>query len=332
MKRLILFMILILFFIDSISALTIKIGSIAPARSPWDKALREMSREWKRISNGKIRVKIYPGGIAGSEKAMIRKMKIGILGGAVLTNRGITSIYPDFYVLGIPLLIQSEAELNYVTDRMNPYFAKKIEEKGYKVLIWSMAGWVQFFSKRKMIYPKDLKKHKLSFTTGEPEMEQAWKRNGYQVIPNELKDMMMALQSGMITAFYLPPLVAASGQYFALAPNMLELKVAPLYGGIVVSNRIWNRIPDNIKDQLLEAGRKISSKLSVQIKELEKKAVNTMIENGLKINNVNPEIKNEWFGESIKSTNYLVGKAFSKDIYDEVKKYLDEFRKKKTDK
>ena len=76
-----------MFLLNMVYPLTIKVGSIAPARSPWDKALRELGREWKKISNGSIRLKIYPGGIAGSEKAMIRKMKIGTLGGAVFTNR-----------------------------------------------------------------------------------------------------------------------------------------------------------------------------------------------------------------------------------------------------
>ncbi len=327
MKR-ILFLVIFIFLINTIFPITIKIGSIAPARSPWDKALRELGREWKRISNGKIRLKIYPGGIAGSEKAMIRKMKIGILGGAVFTNRGITNIYPDFYVLGIPLLIQSEEELNYITAKLNPYFDEKIEERGYKVLIWSMAGWVQFFSKNPIYTPDDLKKHKLSFATGEPKMEQSWKRSGYQVIPNELKDMMMGLQSGMVDAFYLPPLIAASGQYFALAPNMASIKVAPLYGGIVLSKKVWDKVPDNLKDELLAAGRKISLKLSVDIEKLEKDAIKTMVENGLKINVLNKEMRKKWHTESDKSVKHLLGKAFSKEIYDKLQKCLNEFRKK----
>ncbi len=322
------FIIIFVFLLQTLYPLTIKIGSIAPTRSPWDKALRELGREWKKISNGSIKIKVYPGGIAGSEKSMIKKMKIGTLGGAVFTNRGITSIYPDFYVLGIPLFIQSNEELKYVTDRMNSYFEKKIEEKGYKVLIWSMAGWVQFFSKNPIITPDDLKKHKLSFTTGEPKMEQAWKRSGYHVIPNELKDLMMGLQSGMVDAFYLPALVAASGQYFALAPNMATIKVAPLYGGIVLSNRVWRKIPETLKVKLLEAGRKISLKLNKQIKILEKDAIDTMVSNGLKINTVNNDIKNKWYKESEKSVEYLKDKAFSTEIYLKIKLYLDEFRKK----
>ena len=51
----------------AVNALTIKLGSIAPNGSPWDNALRKMAAEWASLSNGKVKLKIYPGGIAGDE-------------------------------------------------------------------------------------------------------------------------------------------------------------------------------------------------------------------------------------------------------------------------
>ncbi|MCK5223002.1 MAG: TRAP transporter substrate-binding protein DctP, partial [Candidatus Aminicenantes bacterium] len=123
-------LIIILMLAQPLISVTIEIGSIAPAKSPWDKALRELGREWKAISGGQINVKIYPGGIAGSEEDMIRKMKVGILGGAVFSNRGLTKIYSDFYVLNLPFTFNSEKEFLYVADGMNPVFEEGIKKKG----------------------------------------------------------------------------------------------------------------------------------------------------------------------------------------------------------
>jgi len=53
-----------------------------------------------------------------------------------------------------------------------------------------------------------------------------------------------------------------------------------------------------------------------------------MVKNGLKINIISKDIKKLWHVESNKSVDYLLGKAFSKDIYEKVKKYLNEFRQK----
>ena len=72
-------------------ALTIKLGSLAPAGSPWELGLKRVAAEWERISGGTVSVKIYSGGVAGDEPDMVRKIRIGTLnaGGYDLTARAI---------------------------------------------------------------------------------------------------------------------------------------------------------------------------------------------------------------------------------------------------
>jgi len=312
-------------------ALTIKIGSIAPDRSPWDRGLEELGREWHRITNGEVQLKIYPGGIAGSESDMIRKMRMGILGGAGLTNIGMTHVYPEISVLNIPFQFHSEEEFKYVMEKMRSRFEKGIEEKGYKLIIWTLSGWVNLFTKDPVFYPDDLKKHKISFSTGSPETEQAWKKMGYQIIPNDLKDLLMALQSGMVDAFYLPPLIAGSGQYFPLAPNMCSMKIAPLTGGILLTNRVWSRIPDKYKKPMLDVTYKLSGNLLSRIENLERETLDTMKEHGLVINQVPKDAIQKWREAPEKGVEYLIGKDFSKKIFEELQNYLIEYRKKHGD-
>jgi TRAP-type C4-dicarboxylate transport system substrate-binding protein len=316
----------------SAHAVIIKLGTIAPLRSPWVKELKLLGAEWAKITNGAVTVKIYAGGIAGSEDDMVRKIRMGILGGAVFTNIGITHIHPDVYALNIPFFLDSEEELDYILANMKPYFEKEIENKGFKVIAWSKAGWIYFFSKHPVLYPQDLKKHKLSFSTGSPEWEQAWKQSGFHVVPNELKDLMMALQSGMVDAFYLSPLLAASGQYFPAAPNMCPLKIAPLMGGMVFSKKIWDRIPGQYKEKMLALAREMANRLYQETIELEKEAVEEMKKHGLKINPVPADALAKWRASSSKGMDALIDKAFSNDVYERLKKHLEEFRQKRPDK
>jgi TRAP-type C4-dicarboxylate transport system substrate-binding protein len=327
-KQLILILIIVSVLTLPAYSLTIKIGSIAPARSPWDKALRELGREWAKITGGKVKLKIYPGGIAGNQDDVIRKMRMGILGGALMVNRGFTKLYRDVYALNIPFLITSEDELNYVLDKLKPFYEKAIEKKGFKVVILTRAGFFHFFTKDPVRYPKDMKKHKLSFTSNEPQMEQAWKKSGYHVVPNDLNDLMMALQSGMVTAFYLPPLLAGSGQYFPLAPHMCSQPIAPMVGGIVLTKRTWEKIPGKYKKEIMHACVGLAERLYKKTAELEKEAVEEMIKHGLKIIDFPPGAIEKWREASDKGMNELIGKVFSKEVYDLLLHHLEEFRKK----
>jgi len=311
------------------AATVIKIGSIAPSRSPWDKALNEVAADWERISNGTVQVKIYAGSIAGNELDMIRKMRLGTLNGAVLSNMGMIKINRDLFVLSAPFLTDSEQEFQYVFEKMKPVFQKQIEEKGFKILLWTQAGWAYFFTKDKVLYPEDMKKYKISFTADEPEMEQAWKKMGYEVIPNDLKDMMMALQSGMVNAFYLPPLLAGSGQYFALAPHMLALRLAPLVGGLVLTDKAWESIPGQYREPMVQSVQKAARGLLQSTSDLENEALQAMKENGLIIDEPPADALEKWRAAASIGMDELTGKAFSREIYDQVLSIIQEFRQKR---
>lgn len=285
-----------------------------------------MGMEWEKITSGKIKLKIYPGGIAGNEKDMIRKIKIGILGGACLTNAGINNLCPDTCVLNIPFLFNNDEEFNFVLEHLRLDFEKKIEKKGLKVIFCCMLGWVYFFSKDPVLIPDDLKQHRLSFTSGIRYEEDVWKQAGYYVVQTELKDLHMALKSGMVSAFYLPPLVAASGQYFGVASYMCDLKIAPVICGIVFSKMIWNKIPGQFKEPMLRITSNLANKLQQETKRLEKESIQQMLKHGLIINQIKDGATTKWKEAAEKGIESLTGRVFSEEIYHEVLDYLAGYR------
>ena len=307
-------------------AVVIKIGSVAPSRSPWDKALERVALEWERISNGTVVVKIYPGGIAGSEADMIRKMRLGVLQGGVFTTMGLSKIERSVTALNIPLLFHSPEEFSAVFDKMKPFFEEKIESRGFKVILWTLAGWVQFFTKQPVAYPDDLKKLKMSVTDSDPEIEQVWKKMGYQVVSGDFKDLMVQLQSGAVTAAYMPPLLAGSGQYFAVVPHMLSLRLAPLVGGLILSDKAWASIPADLRQALLTAVVDASRGLYEETMALEADAIKMMKENGLVVHDPPAEALPKWREAAAQGVSELIGPSFSKETYDRIVGYLQEFR------
>ena len=107
---------------------------------------------------------------------------------------------------------------------------------------------------------------------------------GFRVVPMDINDFIMGLQSGMIDAFYNAPMAAASYQWFALAPNMMDLKLSPVIGGIIISERAWKKIPDEFHAEMIEAAREMSAGFYSEALQLEERAVGVMLDNGLQIN------------------------------------------------
>jgi TRAP-type C4-dicarboxylate transport system substrate-binding protein len=308
------------------SGLTVKLGSLAPSGSPWDKGLNRLGAEWEKASNGSVSLKIYPGGIVGDEADMIRKMRIGQLNAAGMTGIGLCRIFPDIITVQLPLFVRNNAELAYVLDKIKPAFANELEKRGFKVIIWSFVGWVHFFSKNPVVTPDDLKKQKLFIWAGDADALQIWKESGFHVIPLTPTDIMPSLQSGMIDAFSTTPLSAASYQWFGLAKNMCEMKWAPLIGGIVVSTATWSKIPADVAAKLENVAQQIGNDMQADILKSDEAAMTIMKKNGLIVNPVPPSVEKVWQTTVESSIAKGLLKNTAKDLFETVKKYLNDYR------
>ena len=306
-------------------ALTIKLGSLAPAGSPWELGLKRVAAEWERISGGVVTVKIYSGGVAGDEPDMVRKIRIGTLNAALITVSGLQGIFKGVKTLSYPLLLHDDDELAWVLDKMKPFFDTELQKRGFKPVMWSPGGWVYFFSRAPVRMPDDLRKQKLWVWSGDPDEIQAYQSAGFQTVILASTDLMTSLQGGMVDALVASPLVAASSQWFGIAGNMSALKLGPLWGAAVVSTKTWAEVPADMQPKLIEAARKVFDSLMPDLVKADGEAIAVMQKYGLKINAVTPEAEAAWSAVLSKTFSGLVGKMYDRDSFLMAKKYLGEY-------
>ena len=309
------------------SAQVIKLGTIAPEGSPWLDAIRGMADEWKAATGGKIEFRIYPGGVVGDDPDMVRKMRIGQLQAAALSNTGLYDIAHEMQALQMPMMLTSYEELDYVRDRMAPKLEAILEAKGFKVLNWGDAGWIHFFSQQPLLRPDDLKPMKLWVWAGYPAYVEAWKDGGFHPVELASTDILTGLQAGLINAFPAPPLLALANQWFGVAKQMCDVKWAPAIGATVITMKSWMAIDPAIREKLLASSRAAGLRLQGQVRKLDDEAIAAMQKRGLVVNHVSPEGVAEFERIAVESAYpKLIGNVVPADIVAEVKKLRDEFR------
>jgi len=53
----------------------IKLATVVPENSIWDKNLKQMGDEWKDATGGRFTVTVFSGGTQGDEQTVLRKMR-----------------------------------------------------------------------------------------------------------------------------------------------------------------------------------------------------------------------------------------------------------------
>lgn len=277
------------------AAVTVKLASLAPDGSVWDLAIEEMGAEWDKATGGRVRLRVYPGGVAGDEPDVVRKMRIGQLQAAALTVGGLTEIDDAFRVFAIPMFFDSYEELYYVIEQMTPELSKRLEDKGYVLLNWAHAGWIHLFSTGPVTSLEQLKTTKLFVGAGDDRAVQWWKSNGYRPVPLATTDILTGLQTGMIEALPSPPLAALLLQWYKQAPYMLDIGLAPLVGGTIVQKRVWDRIDEADRRSLLEAAAELGETLEREVPGQDRESVAEMAKRGLTVVHVDDPARLEAF-------------------------------------
>ncbi len=307
------------------SAQTIKMGTVAPEGSPWHEALLEMGQEWKEISGGKVKLRIYPGGVAGDEPDMMRKMRIGQLHAGALTSMGFITTVPDIEVLTFPMQMDTDAQVDAVIARVGPELERQLEAKGFKVLTWTSSGWVHFYSREPAVSAEDLRRLKLFFWGSDTVYTRLLKNLGFHPVSLSVTDLLTSLQTGLVDMFAAPPVAALSFQWFGLAKNMSTMRWQPMPNLVVLSMKQWNRIPEAMRPELEASARRIGAKLQIRSRELEQEAIEAMKKHGLVVHEAPEEVVQE-FRDLVEThaVPEFIGKRISHSMYEELQTALRE--------
>lgn len=309
---------------DSAQTVALKLASVVPENSIWDKNLKQMAADWTQSTAGRVTVAIFAGGSQGDEPTVLRKMRVDALQAASLTGVGLGTIDPAFNVFDIPFFFSSYDELNAVTQALTPAIRSRVEAKGFVLLNWGHGGWTQVFTRRPVRTLDDLKKTKLYTSAGNDRMVQWFKANGFEPRAMAMTDIMTGLTTGMIDGLPTPPLAALMFQWYRQTPYMLDIGLAPVVGATIVTRKAWNAIGDADRPKLLAAAAQVQERLQNDVPNQDAAAVTEMTKRGLTVTSASGP---EWRAEADALARTLRGDMVPPDMFDLAVKARDGYRR-----
>ncbi len=305
----------------------IKIATLAPEGSTWIEIFNDLNAELKTATNNGVQLKIYPGGVLGNEKDMIRKMFVGQIHGALLTSAGLSTIFDEMDVFQIPFLFNTYDEVDHVLKKMDGFFKKGFADKGYILPSWSEGGFIRMMSTRPITSLDDLKKAKVWTWEDAPMAKAIFYEAGISPIPLSLPDVLVALQTGLVEVVYAPPSGAISLQWFTKAKYMTDFPLMYLIGGIVIKTDSFDKLPPDHRQILQVLCSKYMDRLKLAVRKENREAIKVMAKHGVELIRPSEAQINEFKILSTQATNRQVGKSFSKEIKDKVIGYVEEYRR-----
>lgn len=306
----------------------LRIATLAPSGSPWMEVLDKAADEIKTKTSGRVTMKYFEGGQQGDERDFVRKIKLGQLDGAAVTAIGLAMIDESIRVLELPMMFESAEELDYVADKMWPYFQKKFAAKGFRLNDRGEVGWIYFLSKNKIESLNDLKGQKVWMWGDDQLVGSMFKKLGVNGVPLGVPEVDAGLTSGKINAAYGSPVAAVALQWYSKVKYMTSMPMSFAIGATVISNDAVKKLSPEDQKLLEDIGKGNAKKLRKVIRKANEDAKGTMTRKGITVVNTPVTMVDEFTKQSQEAWKDMVGKIYSKEELDMVLKYRDEYRAK----
>ena len=239
----------------------LKFATLAPAGSTWMNLLEDWAEEVKAQSNGRLAFKFYPGGVQGDEPDVLKKMRFNQLQGGAFSGYGIGRIYSPARVMELPFLFNNFEEIDHVRAHFMPEFEAGFHDNGYELLGWMEIGFVHMFSTEPVSSLEDMRSRRVWLWQGDPMGQAFFKASGISPVPLSIVDVYTSLSTGLVDTVYCTPLASIALQWFTKTRYVSSVSLTNAMGGLVVSRRFFDRLPQDLQQILKTTGREAGEKL-----------------------------------------------------------------------
>jgi TRAP-type C4-dicarboxylate transport system substrate-binding protein len=310
----------VLFAIASASAdpIVLKVGVLAPEKSPWGQVFTAWQRVLAKRSSGALTLQFFWNGSQGDERAMIEKVRTGQLDVTSVTAAGLSTINRDVLALQLPGAFQSWEMLDAGRERLRPKLEAKFHAAGFRILGWGDVGAIKTMSRGfKVNGPQDLRGRGVYAIANDVIGPAIYGELGIPYKTLGITEILPALAGGAIDVVNAPPLGAEQLQWSSKIDHVNTRTAVFAIGGMLFSDIRYKGLPPDAQRLLEETGAQVSKMMTTRIRQEDAAAFERL---KAKVTVYQSDASGEaaWRALLLKVIPRLRGQTFDPAIFDEV--------------
>lgn len=304
---------------DAQEQVVIRLATLAPRGSTWMRGFDQWNRRLQSETNGRVRLQIYPGGSAGDERTVVRKLRSGQLDAAVMTTTGLGMIAREVLVLQAPGVIENYAQLDAVRRELAPELERQFEQNGFKLLGWGDAGQTRLFSKHRIERPSQLRQVRPWVWRDSPVFVEFLRAAGANGIPLALPEVLGGLSTNRVDTVPGSALAAIALQWFTQIRFMSQQSSGAVVGAMVLRKDLFDGLPPEQQERVVQMARRNSAELTRAIRRADDRAYRALQQRGITPVDTSAH-RAEWLEVSRRARESLTGRLFSEELLTRVQR------------
>jgi tripartite ATP-independent transporter DctP family solute receptor len=302
----------------------LKAGTNLADDHPQTLAVKKFGEELQKLSNGKIRLKVFGAGALGSDMQMQSQLQGGVLDFAVPATGTLAGQTKEFNVLDFPFLFNSEEEADKVLDGdFGKKLLAKLPEKGLVGLgFWENGFRNTTNSKRPIEKWEDF--HGLKIRTIQNTIViDLFSGFGANAVPMAFNELFSALETKTVDAQENPLPVIATSKFYEVQKYLSLTRHSYTALVFLIGKKSWDKFNDEEKALLTEAANRAKDFQRRKNRELSAKLLDDLRKEGMQINTMSAAERLRMAArakEVLSRKSDSAGKGVLDDLYAEIDK------------
>jgi TRAP-type C4-dicarboxylate transport system substrate-binding protein len=231
----------------------LRLSAAPPPGSPWGKVTQKFVDKVAELSGGELTIKAFMGSKLGGEQDVAKQIARGRIDMGVMSGTAVSLLVPEFGLLASPYAFDSAEQFDCVADNhLLNTFGAEFEDAGITTISWMEVGYQVIFAKDPIRTPADLTGVKIRTAPAATDTLLVQTAGG-TAVPLAPKDAVPSMKTGQVDAATQLSVFGVATGYDKVGPNITPTRHQHQVGGIIVSNRTWNKLSDQEKAWINEA-------------------------------------------------------------------------------
>jgi len=308
-------------------AKTLKIATVVPNGSSWMKEMKAAAKAVKEKTDGRVKVKYYPGGVMGSDKTVLRKMRSGQLHGGAVSAGALAHIYNGIQLYSLPFTFKNLNEVDHVRKSFDPIIEKGLSDNGFELLAMSQGGFAYLMSNKAINNADDLSGQKVWVPEGDIIGQEIFEVSGTKPIAAPISNVYTGLQTGLLDTVTINPSGAIALQWHTKVSHISDIPLLLIMGTMVVDKKALSKV--SAEDQTI-----LKTEIAAAFKRLDQsnaegdiKARQALVNNGLTFNTPSANDRIQWQNIATKALENLKEKnAYPVELFTKLQQQLETYR------
>jgi len=222
-------------------------------RHPVHKTMEYLAQRAWELSDGKLKIEIFPSEQLGNEKECIEALQLGYLAMTKTSTGPMEAFVPRIRIFGIPYLFRDDAHFWQVArSRIGKELLVAGQDMGLRGLCYYDAGFRSFYAKKPIHSPADLKGLKIRVMNSPMAMQMVDTMGG-SATPISWGELYTSLDQGVVDAAENNPPSFDTSRHFEICKYYTLDEHLYLPDMLVISSRIWEGLTDEQQEILQRA-------------------------------------------------------------------------------